>query len=493
MQMDESLAYQPLAVDSRHRQLVLLAACLGAMTVVVDSTVVNVALPSIRADLKFSDSLLVWVMNGYLVPYGGALLICGRLGDYFGHARLFLIGMTAFTVASLGCALAWTPAMLVSMRAAQGLGAAAAQAVTYALIMATFRSTAERAHALGLLAVGSTGGGSSGILLGGILTNASGWRWIFLINIPVGLVACGLILASGGAADRGARTGSLDIAGATSVTAALTLCLLATASATQVGLESLHTLIPFMSAVLLMCVFITVELRARAPIAPLTLFADRNFRLGVVVCALWTSAQFVWFFISALYLEGSLGYDALHVALAFLPASVVAALFSLGVSKWLVVRFGTRWPMTAGLLLVAAGLGIFSLGPTGAGFVTDVLGAMLLVGLGLGIGYNALVLSTLQGISARDYGIGSSLFNTAALMAGCINIAILTNVMSTRAASAVAAGAGAMAAATAGYQLAFAIGAALACTAGAIGGIFLKPVRNRTDFPASRPAGGDSA
>ena len=477
--MDESLAYLPQAVDGKRRQLVLLATCLGVMTVVVDSTVVNVALPSIRADLKFSDSLLVWVMNGYFVPYGGALLICGRLGDYYGHARLFLIGIAVFTIASIGCALAWAPEVLVSMRVAQGLGAAAAQAVTYALIMETFRSTGERAHALGLLAVGSAGGGSAGILIGGILTSTLGWRWIFLINIPVGLVACGLVLASGRAADGGARTGSLDIAGATSVTASLMLSLLAAASATQTGVESFDTLGALTGAALLMCVFVTIELRASAPIAPLALFADRNFRLGVVVSALWTSAQFVWFFISALYLQGSLGYDALHVALAFLPANIVVALFSLGTSKWLVVRFGTRWPLATGLLLVAAGLGIFSRSPRGASFTADVLPAMLLVGLGLGIGYNAMVLSTLRSVPARDYGLASGVFNTAALMAGCINIAILANVISVRAASAVAAGAGALAAATAGYQFAFAVGAALACAAAVIGGIFLQPVRDR--------------
>jgi MFS family permease len=476
--MDESLAYQPQAVDSKRSQLVLLAACLGVMTVVVDSTVVNVALPSIRADLKFSDSLLVWVMNGYFVPYGGALLICGRLGDYYGHARLFLIGMVVFTLASIGCALAWAPEVLVSMRVAQGLGAAATQAVTYALIMATFRSIGERAHALGLLAVGGAGGGSAGILVGGILTSALGWRWIFLINIPVGLVVCGLVLVSGRAADRGARVGSLDIAGATSVTAALTLCLLATASATQTGVESFYTLSPLAGAALLMWVFVTIELRARTPIAPLVLFADRNFRLGIIANALWNSAQFVWFFISALYLQGSLSYDVLHVALAFLPANIVIALFSLGASKWLVVRFGTRWPTAAGPLLVAAGLGIFSRAPTGASFTADVLPAMLLVGLGCGTGYNALVLSTLRGVPARDYGFGSGLINTASIMAGCIAIAILANVISVRAESAVRAGEGALAAATAGYQFAFAIGAALACAAALIGGVFLQPVKD---------------
>ena len=339
--------------------------CLGDLMIVLDTTIVNVALPSIRGDLGFSETSLAWVVNAYLLTFGGFLLLGGRLGDLFGHRRLFLIGIALFTVASLACGLSTTQGMLVGARAVQGLGGAVVSAVALSLIMTMFTEAGERAKAMGVFGFVTAGGGSIGVLLGGVLTDVLSWHWIFLVNLPIGVLVYALSRmllprARGPAAD-----GRLDVAGAVTVTASLMLAVYAIVNGNGTGWASGRTLGLLGAAAALMAVFIGIEARVRSPLVPLGLFRQRNLSTSNVVAVLWSASMFAWFFLSALYLQLVLGYSPLEVGLAFLPTTLIMAGFSLGLSARLVMRFGIRRPLAVGLLLSAAGLALFARAPGG--------------------------------------------------------------------------------------------------------------------------------
>ncbi|VTU15540.1 Spectinomycin tetracycline efflux pump [Variovorax sp. SRS16] len=462
------------SMDSRRRWLALLVLCLGVLMIVLDTTIVNVALPSIRQDLGFSESSLVWVVNAYMLTFGGFLLLGGRLGDLYGHRRLFLLGITLFTVASLGCGLSNSQGWLVTARAIQGLGGAVVSAVALSLIMNLFTEPGERAKAMGVYGFVCAGGGSVGVLLGGLLTHALSWHWIFLVNLPIGIAVYALCLALLPAARGQASSERLDVGGALTVTAALMLAVYAIVNGNQVGWTSVETLAMLGAAALLFMLFLFIEARVRHPLMPLGLFRLRNLTTANAIGVLWSAAMFAWFFISALYLQVVLGYSPLQVGLAFLPANLIMAAFSLGGSAKLVMRFGHRRPLSVGLLLAAAGLALFAGAPVDGSFARHVLPGMLLLGLGAGIALNPLLLVAMSDVAPSESGLASGVVNTAFMMGGALGLAVLASLAEARTEALRAAGASVPAALVGGYQLAFIVGALFAAAAALLGAALLR-------------------
>ena len=458
----------------RNRWLALVIVCLGDLMIVLDVTIVGVALPSIREDLGFSESSLAWVANAYLLTFGGFLLLAGRLGDLFGHRRLFLIGIAIFGLASLGCGLAGSQAMLVGARSVQGLGGAIVSAVALSLIVTLFTEPAERAKAMGFFGFVSAGGGTIGVLLGGILTDALNWHWIFLVNVPIG--AAVLILARRVLPDHkaGPARPRLDIAGAVTVTASLMLAVYAIVNGNDAGWTSARTLGLLAAAGALLGVFLAIEAKASAPLMPLALFRRRNVSTANVVGVLWAAAMFAWFFLSALYLQLVLGYSPLQVGLAFLPANLIMALLSLGLSAKLVLRFGIRAPLATGLLLAAAGLGLFGRAPVDGAFLVDVLPSMILLGLGAGMALNPVLLAAMSDVEERDAGLASGVVNTSFMMGGALGLAILASLAASRTESLLGSGHDQLTALAGGYHAAFLVGAFFAAAAAALGALLLR-------------------
>src|SRR5512133_2947060 len=361
------------------RWLALLILCLGDLMIVLDVTIVGVALPSIRADLGFSEESLAWVVNAYLITFGGFLLLGGRLGDLLGHRTLFLAGVALFTAASAVCGFADSQSMLIAARAVQGVGGAVVSAVALSLMMTLFVEPAERAKAMGIFGFVASGGGSLGVLLGGILTDVLNWHWIFLVNVPVGVLVVVLTLVVIPAERVASAAQRLDVAGAVTVTASLVTAVYAIVNGNEVGWLTGRTLGLLALSAALLAIFLAIEARVRSPLVPLRLFRLRNIAVSNAVGVLWAGAMFAWFFLAALYLQLVLGYDPLQVGLAFLPANLIMGAFSLGLSARLVMRFGVRVPIAVGMSLVALGLALFARAPVDGSFVVDVLPSLLVL------------------------------------------------------------------------------------------------------------------
>lgn len=461
------------SIDHRQRWLALMVLCLGDLMIVLDTTIVNVALPSIREDLGFSQTSLVWVVNAYMLTFGGFLLLGGRLGDLYGNRKLFLLGIILFTLASLACGLANSQALLISARAIQGLGGAVVSAVALALIMNLFTEPAERAKAMGIFGFVMAGGGSIGVVLGGVLTGALNWHWIFLVNIPIGAVVYALCL--GVLPDsRGHATGRLDVAGAVTVTVSMMLAVYAIVNGNEAGWTSVPTLTIIAAAVVLFILFLGIEARVRSPLMPLSLFRLRNVATANVVGVLWAAGMFAWFFISALYMQLVLNYIPLQIGLAFLPSNLIMAAFSLGLSAKMVVRFGLRLPLALGLLLAAIGLLLFGLAPVDGNFVAHVLPGMLLMGLGCGMAFNPMLLAAMSDVSPSDSGLASGIVNTAFMMGGALGLAVLASLAAARTGSLTVSGTDALIALNGGYQLAFIVGAIFTSAAALLGAVYLR-------------------
>lgn len=458
------------------RWLALLVLCLGSLMIVLDTTIVNVALPSIRQSLGFSEASLAWVVNAYMLTFGGFLLLGGRLGDIFGPRKLFLMGITLFTLASLACGLSTTQALLVTARAIQGLGGAVVSAVSLSLIVNLFTEPAERAKAMGISGFVAAGGGSIGVILGGILTNILNWHWVFLVNLPLGVVVfalCLLLLPR----SQGTGEGRLDVAGAITVTASMLLAVYATVNGNQEGWASTQTLGFLGAAALLMVMFISIESRVRSPLIPLGLFRLRNLAIANVIGVLWSAAMFAWFFLSALYLQLVLKYSPLQVGLAFLPATLIMAVFSFGLSARIVMRFGIRYPLAIGILLVTVGLALFARAPMNGNFVVDVLPGMILLGLGAGVAFNPMLLAAMNDVEPSKSGLASGIVNTSFMMGGSLGLAILASLAASRTSSLLASGKSQLAALIGGYHVAFMTGAVFAFGAAAIAGFILRPAK----------------
>jgi EmrB/QacA subfamily drug resistance transporter len=460
--------------DARTRWFALYTLCLASLMIVLDVTIVNVALPSIRGDLGFSETSLAWVVNAYLLTYGGFLLLGGRLGDLFGHRRLFLAGITLFTLASLGCGLATSQGFLIAARAVQGVGGAVASAVALSLMMTLFTEPAERAKAMGIFGFVAAGGGSIGVLLGGILTDSLDWHWIFLVNFPIGVVVLllSLRLLPGGQGSH--ASGRLDIAGAVTVTASLMLAVYAIVNGNQKGWTSGQTVGLLAAAAVLLVSFLVIEDRVRSPLMPLRLFKLRNVATTNVVGVLWAAAMFAWFFLSALYLQLVLGYSPLQVGLAFLPANLIMGAFSIGLSAKLVMRFGLRPPLATGLLLAAAGLALFVRAPVDGSYLVDVLPSMILLGFGAGMAFNPVLLAAMSDVEPSESGLASGVVNTSFMMGGALGLAVLASLADSRTSTLRASGDGLLPALTGGYHLAFVVGSVFALIAAVLGAVLLR-------------------
>jgi EmrB/QacA subfamily drug resistance transporter len=459
-------------LTTRNRWLALYVLCLADLMIVLDSTIVNVALPSIRTDLGFSEASLAWVVNAYLLTFGGFLLLAGRFGDLYGQRRLFLIGIAEFTVASFLCGIANSQTFLIVARAVQGLGGAIVSAIALSLIMILFTEPAERAKAMGVIGFVLSGGGTAGVLLGGTLTDLLSWHWIFLVNIPVGIAAfllCRVLLPS----DAEARRGNLDIGGAVTITASLMLAVYAIVNGNQAGWTSGQTLGMLAGAAALLAAFVVIETRVSEPLMPLGIWKVRNVASANVTGILLAGAMFAWFFLAALYLQRVLGYSALEVGLAFLPATLLWGASSLLLSDKLVMRFGIKPPLLAGLGFYLVALLLFARAPVDGNFFADVLPAMLVLGIGGGITFNPILLAAMSGVEPNEAGLASGVVNTSFMMGGALGLAILASVAASRTDSLRTSGHGPLDALNGGYHLAFMIGAVFAVLAGAVAAAFI--------------------
>ncbi len=462
------------ALKNRWRALYVL--CGGTLMIVLDTTIVNVALPSISEDLGITQASLAWVVNAYLLTFGGFLLLGGRLGDLYGHRRLFLIGLAGFTAASLCCGVASTPTLLIIARAVQGLGGAVVSAVGLSLMMDLFTVPDERAKAMGLFGFVAAGGGSIGVLLGGVLTDKLDWHWIFLVNVPVGVIVYLLAKKYLPSSRSSPASKHLDVAGAVTVTSSLLIATYAVVNGNQEGWLSTQTLTFIGVALLLLASFLVIEKRATSPLMPLSLFKLRNVATANVIGVLWAAAMFAWFFISALYLQSVLNYTPLQVGLAFLPANIIMGIFSLGLSAKLVIKFGIKKPLAVGLFVAAAGLALFARAPVDGNFIVDVLPSMILLGLGAGTAFNPMLLAAMSDVKPQDSGLASGIVNTAFMMGGALGLAILASLAASRTKTLLGDNHhDALTALAGGYHAAFITGALFAAIAATIGVVFLKP------------------
>jgi EmrB/QacA subfamily drug resistance transporter len=460
--------------DSRTRWLALYVLCLASLMIVLDVTIVGVALPSIREDLGFSETSLAWVVNGYLLTYGGFLLLGGRLGDLFGHRRLFIAGISTFTLASLACGLATTQWFLIAARSVQGVGGAVASAVSLSLMMGLFTEPADRAKAMGIFGFVASGGGSIGVLLGGILTDALSWHWIFLVNFPIGVLVVLLTLRLIPGAAPVAAERRLDVGGAITVTVSLMLAVYAIVNGNQYGWTSARTLGVLGAAAVVFGIFLAIESHVRAPLVPLRLFRLRNLSAASGVGVLWSGAMFAWFFMAALYLQLVLGYTPLQIGLAFLPGNLIMGALSIGLSAKLVLRYGIRKPLATGLLLASAGLLLLVRAPVDGSFVADVLPSMILLGLGAGMAFNPVLLAAMGDVEPAEAGLASGVVNTSFMMGGAVGLAVLASAAASRTSTLVDAGHSEVAALTGGYHLAFLLGAVFAAAAAVIGATLIR-------------------
>jgi EmrB/QacA subfamily drug resistance transporter len=463
-----------MSPSTDRRWLALIVLNLGTLMIVLDATIVNVALPSIRDDLGFTGESLAWVVNAYLLTFGGFLLLGGRLGDLFGHRRLFLIGIVLFTLASLACGIANSQETLIAARAVQGLGGAIVSAVALSLVMMLFTETAERAKAMGVYGFVASGGGTIGVIAGGVLTDTLNWHWIFLVNIPIGVAVYALSLRLLPPDNVTAGDRRVDIAGAVTVTASLMLAVYAIVNGNSVGWLTGQTLGMLAASVVLLGAFLVLELRVSHPLMPLGLFKHRNISTANGVAVLLAGSMFAWFFLTALYLQLVLGYSPLKVGLAFLPSSLIMGAFSLGLSAKLVMRFGIKPPMVAGMLFMASGLLLYARVPVDGSFVLDVLPGSVLLGIGAGMGFNPLLLAAMGDVEPTEAGLASGVVNTAFMMGGALGLAVLASLSASRTDRLLASGDDRLTALTGGYHVSFLVGALFAIAGATIGGLLIR-------------------
>jgi len=468
----------------RSRWIALYVMCTGVLMIVLDVTVVNVALPSIQEDLGFSQSSLAWVVNAYLIAFGGLLLLAGRLGDLLSRRGVFLAGLAVFTVASVLCGLARSQEMLVAARFVQGVGGAMASAVVLGMIVTLFPEPREQAKAIGVYGFVASAGGSIGLLVGGVLTESINWHWVFFVNVPVGIVTA-LLAVRLLENDRGVglRQGA-DVLGAVLVTAALMLLVYTIVEPAATDGWGAGSTLGFGAASLaLLAAFVWREATAATPLIPLRIFRSRTTSGANLIQLVSVPAMFGMFFLGALYLEQVLGYEPLQIGLAFLPATVVMGLMSLRYSERLITRFGARPVMIAGLAGITAGLLLFARAPVDGAYAEHLLPVMLLLGLGAGTSFPALVTLAMSGVEPQDAGLASGLVNTTAQVGGALGLAVLATVAAARTEDLRAAGAAAGAALNGGFHLAYLIGAGLLVVALAIAVFVLRP----SGAPAQRP------
>jgi EmrB/QacA subfamily drug resistance transporter len=473
----------------RKRWLALYVLCGGMLMIVLDATIVNVALPTIKDDLGFSQNSLAWVVNAYLIAFGGLLLLAGRLGDLIGQRRIFLIGLAVFTGASLLCALSQSQGVLIGARFVQGAGGAIASAVILGMIVTMFPEPREQAKAIGVYSFVASAGASIGLLAGGVLTQAINWHWIFFVNLPIGLATA--LLARRLVEDRegiGLREGA-DIPGAALITGGLMLGVYTILEAGDQGWGSTQTLGLGGVSIALLAAFVARQARIRNPLMPLRLFRSRNVAGANGVMALLVVGFFGFFFLGALYMQGILGYDALEVGLAFLPSCIVMGTLSLRYAERLIMGIGARSALIAGLVSVGLGMLLFARAPVDGTYAIDVLPVMLLLGTGAGLAFPALMTLAMSGATPSDAGLASGLINTTVQVGGAIGLAVVATLATERTNSLLADGGSRASALNSGYHLAYLIGTALVVAAIVVARGVL---RSEKPAPAGERAGADS-
>jgi EmrB/QacA subfamily drug resistance transporter len=483
-------------MTDRNRWIALYVLCVGMLMIVLDVTVVNVALPSIQDDLGFSQSSLAWVVNAYLIAFGGLLLLSGRFGDILGRKSIFMAGLAVFTVASLLCGVAQSQGLLVGARFIQGIGGAMTSAVILGMIVTMFPEPREQAKAIGVYGFVASAGGSVGLLAGGVLTQSINWHWIFFVNLPIGIATAALawrLLDR----DKGIGFGEgADVPGAVLITGSLMLGVYTIVKpAADYGWGSGRTLGLGAVSLALLAAFIAREATTGNPLIPLRIFRSRNVSGANLVQALLVAGMFGMFFMGALYLERVLGYDALEIGLAFLPATLIMGVLSLRYSERLIMRFGARTTLFPGMVLIAAGLALFTQAPVDGSYVTHVLPVMILLGFGIGSSFPALMTVSMSGATRDDAGLASGLVNTTMQVGGALGLAVLATLSTTRSDNLIHGGEARASALTSGYHLAFLIGAGLVLAALVVALTVLEPdeqpeaeVATETERAGAEPA-----
>jgi EmrB/QacA subfamily drug resistance transporter len=471
----------------RNRWIALIVLCTGMLMIVLDATVVNVALPSIQDDLGFSQSSLAWVVNAYLIAFGGLLLLAGRLGDLISRRGMFLTGLAVFTLASLACGAAQTQAMLVGARFIQGVGGAMTSAVILGMIFTMFPDPREQAKAMGVFTFVAAGGGSVGLIAGGVLTDLINWHWIFFVNVPIGIVTGALALRYV-AADRGAGFGQgADVLGAVLSTASLMLLVYTIVKpAAEDGWGAATTLACAGGAVALGIAFVVREATAANPLIPLRIFRVREVAASNAIQGLLVAGMFGTFFMGSLYLQRILGYTPLEIGLAFLPLTLVMGVVSLRYSERLIMRFGPRRTLVPGMSLVLIGLLLFARTPADGNYLTDLFPIMPLIGLGFAISGPSLVTLAMSGSSQQDAGLASGLINTTTQVGGALGLAVLATLAGSRAEHLRGAGESVSSALNGGYHLGYMLAAGLTLVALLIAAFVLR--ERRETVPAQAEA-----
>ena len=477
-------------MTDRSKMIALALLALAQFVVILDASIVNVALPSIGRDLEFSQESLSWVVNAYTLAFGGFLLLGGRLADLLGRRRLFIVGLILFSIASLAGGLAQTEAMLIAARAVQGLGAALLSPAALSIVTNMFAEGAERNKALGVWGAVAGSGGAAGVLLGGMLTEWAGWEWVLFVNVPIGVLAA--VLAPRLLVES-RREGSrhFDIAGAITVTAGLSLLVYTLVDTVDVGWGSLQTLGLGAISLALLAAFVAIELRTAEPLVRFSIFRLRTLTGANVVAVLIAMSLFSMFFFVSLYMQQVLGYDALKAGLSYLPLAV-GIIISAGVASQLVTRFGFKPVLVTGLLLVAAGLIWFAQVSTGGGYVSDILFPSLLAAVGLGFAFVPVTIAAVAGVPEQEAGLASGLINTSQQVGGALGLAILATVANSRTNDLMTEAGGNPAALpdalTQGFQSAFLVGAGFAL-AGAVLAMVLISSRASREHAVAAKAG----
>jgi EmrB/QacA subfamily drug resistance transporter len=474
----------------KNRWLALYVLCAGMLMIVLDATIVNVALPSIQEDLDFSQANLAWVVNAYLIPFGGLLLLAGRLGDLLGQRRVFIVGLAIFTIASALCAASPDQGVLIGARFIQGVGGALSSAVILAMIVRMFPAPNEQAKAIGVYGFVASAGGSIGLLLGGVLTQAISWHFIFVINLPIGVLVGWLALRLVDDPEGLGLKEGADFPGAALVTGALMLGVFTILQITEWGWVDPRTIAGLLISLVLLLIFLRRQGRVANPLMPLRLFRSRNVVGANSVQALLVAGMFGMFFLGALYLQKVLHYSALEVGLAFLPTTVVMGGLSLGFSEKLLMRFGPRNILIPGFSLVTIALLLFARTPVDGNYVTDLLPPFLLIAVGIGTSFPGIMTLAMSGATPEDAGLASGLVNTSMQVGGAVGLAVLATLSTERSENLEAAGHSAASALTSGYHLAYLVGAGLAFASVLIAVFVLRDERSEEApaFTSENPA-----
>src|SRR3954454_16435160 len=470
--------------EDRTRWLALYVLCAGMLMIVLDATIVNVALPTIQDDLGFSQSKLAWVVNAYMIPFGGLLLLAGRIGDLVGQRRVFLLGLAIFTAASLVCAASQSQEMLVGARFVQGIGGALASAVILGMIVTMFPEPGNQAKAIGVYGFVASAGGSIGLLAGGVITQAISWHWIFLINLPIGIATAYLARRLVESREGIGLHQGADFPGAALITVSLMLGVFTILQITEWGWVDARTLGLSAVSAALLAVFIHRQATIANPLMPLRLFRSRNVAGSNVLQALLVAGMFGMFFLGALYLQRVLEYSALEVGLAFLPTTIVMGTLSLGFSEKLIMRFGPRRTLIPGVCMTVVALLLFARTPVDGSYLTDLLPPFLLIGIGMGSAFPAIMTLAMSGATPEDSGLASGLVNTSMQVGGAIGLAVLATLSTERTQSLLDSGTSNAQALTSGYHVAYLIGAVLVGLAVVIAVFVLRDVA-----PAGAPHG----